>query len=542
MKKIILTAAAVLFIPLSVSAMTADEVNEMVWHNTLDKQSYCSEILELMVKNEADPFAEPVRVGDIIDPEYSVLDSVRDPESWEDQIIYLCRGKEDPNKYYSLVINKDENGDMYIMQLCTETIPDRERMSESVANAVNSFIDEPVTYIHMDNMNAEIGTENKSYTLYTYQNNVMTAERAEGFYPISDSELLVDNEYLDGYEQKNRELEKVWRAEAEAKITERYPDIYTRETRPDDDTTETDSLEPYRNSESRYYDVENELSPYVNLLADKGVMDGYDDGSFKPDSTVTRAEAAAVMCRLFRLEPADGCEFSDVPVGHWAAGYIGAFSELGIMDGYSDGTFRPDQTISYDELFKVSVLMVGYSDDYYFMPTYYSYPSGTTTTAMDIGFADGLGDIKTDSAITRADLSVILCNLLDTHLYSRCVMVIDGEIATGGQRDITLVRYLDGDPINGDFIIRTEADAESWINKGIELDEGVSDIAEELKSRLRSRYILGAYVYDYTSSGELPSRIDRSELLPEELAELDAAHEEYINSANDEWISYKGIR
>lgn len=352
MKRLILIAAVIILMPLSVSAMTADEVNEIVWQNTLDKQSYCGEVLDLMVKREDDPFSEPVRVGDIIDPEYSVLDSVRDPQNWDDQIIYLCRGKEDPEEYYSLVINKDENGELYVLQLCTETIYDRKAIQEKAANAITEFIDEPVTYIHMDYMNAEIGTESEKYILYTYRNNVLTAERTEGFYPISDSELLVDKAYLEEYEQENSELERQWKAEAEKKITERYPEIYTRQTRPDDDKTETDSLAAYKNSKSRYTDIAADMAPYMELLADKGIMDGYDDGSFKPENTVTRAEAAAVMSRLFRLEQ-NSCAFSDVPAGHWAEGYIGAFSALGIMGGYSDGTFRPDNAISYDELLVV---------------------------------------------------------------------------------------------------------------------------------------------------------------------------------------------
>ena len=540
MKKLILTAAAMILMPLSVSAMTADEVNEIVWQNTLDRQSYCGEVLELMVKRGDDPFSEPVRVGDIIDPEHSVLDSVRDPQNWDDQIIYLCRGKEDPEEYYSLIINKDENGELYVMQLCTETIYDRKTIQEKTADAINEFISEPVTYIHMDYMNAEIGTESKKYILYTYQNNVLTAGRTEGFYPISDSELLVDKAYLDEYEKENVELEKAWKAEAEKKITERYPEIYTQDTRPEEDKTETDSLAAYKNSKSRYTDIAEDMAQYMELLADKCIMDGYDDGSFKPENTVTRAEAAAVISRLFRLEQ-NSCAFSDVPAGHWAEGYIGAFSALGIMGGYSDSTFRPDNAISYDELFKVAVLMMGYSDDYYFMPTYYSYPTGTTTTAINYGFADGLGDIKTDSAVKRGDLAIILCNLLDSHLYSGYAMVLDGKITWGGMSDITLERYLDGEWIKGDFIIRTEADAQNWLNKCAEIENGVSDITKELKDRLRSRYILGAYVYDNTSGSELPSSVDRSELLPEEQAELDKAQEEYRNSVQDEWVSYKGI-
>jgi hypothetical protein len=64
-------------------------------------------------------------------------------------------------------------------------------------------------------------------------------------------------------------------------------------------------------------------------------------GQFRPDDPVSRAEVAVIIFRLLKLAPATA-SFSDV-TGHWAAPYVGAINQAGIMLGYPGGTFQPDQ-------------------------------------------------------------------------------------------------------------------------------------------------------------------------------------------------------
>ncbi|UKS24789.1 S-layer homology domain-containing protein [Paenibacillus sp. HWE-109] len=85
----------------------------------------------------------------------------------------------------------------------------------------------------------------------------------------------------------------------------------------------------------------------INLAADSGLMDGYPDGSFKPEQTITRAEAASIASRLSPAAESGG-SFSDT-VGHWAAAAIGKAKAAGVVNGYSDGTFRPEQTLTRAE-------------------------------------------------------------------------------------------------------------------------------------------------------------------------------------------------
>jgi hypothetical protein len=90
---------------------------------------------------------------------------------------------------------------------------------------------------------------------------------------------------------------------------------------------------------------------FIALMQEEGIMQGDTGGSFRPDAFITRAEAAAVFLRLLRIAPsrATSASYPDVPAGHWAAGVIAAMRSVGLIEGYPDGTFRPDAQIRRSE-------------------------------------------------------------------------------------------------------------------------------------------------------------------------------------------------
>ena len=87
----------------------------------------------------------------------------------------------------------------------------------------------------------------------------------------------------------------------------------------------------------------------VAVLTDLGVVSGYKDGTYKPEGIVTRAEMATLIVKALGLEGyATGTSrFSDMS-GNWADGYVAYANTLGILSGYADGTFRPNQTVTCD--------------------------------------------------------------------------------------------------------------------------------------------------------------------------------------------------
>ncbi|MEA4921060.1 MAG: tandem-95 repeat protein, partial [Clostridiaceae bacterium] len=82
----------------------------------------------------------------------------------------------------------------------------------------------------------------------------------------------------------------------------------------------------------------------------KRYIKGYPDGSFGPSRDLTRAESAAIFARLLDLDMSQtSAGYSDVNSEYWAVGYIAAVSDYGLMQGYSDGSFLPDQAITRAE-------------------------------------------------------------------------------------------------------------------------------------------------------------------------------------------------
>lgn len=115
---------------------------------------------------------------------------------------------------------------------------------------------------------------------------------------------------------------------------------------------------------SKYSDFDlNEAGlDYVAML---DLMSGYEDGSFRPDNTITRAEFAKSL--VIEYEDAfdemdkEDIYFSDVTPQHWSYDYIAKAVKIGFISGYDDGTFRPDDTITYEQAVTMIFNMLGYA-------------------------------------------------------------------------------------------------------------------------------------------------------------------------------------
>ena len=88
----------------------------------------------------------------------------------------------------------------------------------------------------------------------------------------------------------------------------------------------------------------------VSTLSAMGILGGYEDGSFRPNASITRAEFAKIAVSFFELEGLD-CEnpFLDVALGAWYAESVAAAAEIGLIEGYEGGLFRPDAPITRAE-------------------------------------------------------------------------------------------------------------------------------------------------------------------------------------------------
>ncbi len=208
------------------------------------------------------------------------------------------------------------------------------------------------------------------------------------------------------------------------------PDETEIPTRP-----QTDGLSAYIGTAPRFSDMDDAsstLNACVNELADGGVIAGYNDNTFRPYSPVTRAEAAAMICRLMGFEMKGVNGFSDVPLNEWYYDPIGAVTEIGIVDGYDDGTFRPDNNITYHEMFKLAYCLLGQPDEPY---------SRVIPMAVARGLTDELSSFTDDAPVTRGDMCILLSKLLDTYITTW--ETDDGNVYYGAS-EMTLSDYLAG--------------------------------------------------------------------------------------------------
>lgn len=97
----------------------------------------------------------------------------------------------------------------------------------------------------------------------------------------------------------------------------------------------------------------------VMYLEDAGVVSGYSDGTFKPNSGITRAEFVTLVEKYANLASGGEARFSDVNKGHWAYEYIAAVEQAGYIGGYGDGTFRPDGALTRAEAVTIINAMLG---------------------------------------------------------------------------------------------------------------------------------------------------------------------------------------
>jgi len=87
----------------------------------------------------------------------------------------------------------------------------------------------------------------------------------------------------------------------------------------------------------------------INQLVNAGAISGYPDGTFKPDSSITRAEFATVLVKALNSEPGRGKVFNDI-TGHWAKDAISTAAAHGIVSGYDATTFGPDNLITREQM------------------------------------------------------------------------------------------------------------------------------------------------------------------------------------------------
>ncbi len=155
----------------------------------------------------------------------------------------------------------------------------------------------------------------------------------------------------------------------------------------------------------------------VSVVTGLNIMSYYEDGTFRPDETVTRAEMAAIICRMTTYDEHAQSEmgltvYNDVPSDHWASGYINLMQEQGAITGYGDGNFAPEDKVTYEQAVKMIISILGAD----ILASYEGgYPDGYLKLALKQGILENtqcnVGDV-----INRETVATLVFNALEVPL------------------------------------------------------------------------------------------------------------------------------
>jgi len=157
----------------------------------------------------------------------------------------------------------------------------------------------------------------------------------------------------------------------------------------------------------------------IDQLVALGVINGYTDGTFKPENEITRAEVTKMVVAAMGPSYTAAAEsalastgFSDVDsVNHWAAGYIATGVSQGFINGMGDGTFSPDTNVTFAQIVKMLVAILGYTPA---AEGNGGYPNGYIQTGSSIGLTEGVAGLSHDTPVTRAQVAQLIANAVST--------------------------------------------------------------------------------------------------------------------------------
>lgn len=169
---------------------------------------------------------------------------------------------------------------------------------------------------------------------------------------------------------------------------------------------------------ARFSDVEDS-HPYktaITTLSILNVINGYDDGTFAPDKEISRAEfTKMIVCMLgYGDFSSQITQFNDVAPDHWANTYIKTAYDLGIINGFDEVTFKPDDPVTYEQALKMVVCTLGYQT---YAEAMGGYPTGYRFQAESIKITKDVTGINYTDNAPRGVISQIMYNSLNVDKF-----------------------------------------------------------------------------------------------------------------------------
>ena len=166
--------------------------------------------------------------------------------------------------------------------------------------------------------------------------------------------------------------------------------------------------------------ISAEYDVAVEVASQLGILEGFEDGTYRPQGTLTRAQLATMTYRIatgdvedvYTANFAGGAaeSFADTPATAWYAGYVGYAADAGYLKGMGDGTYAPDSALTGYQALAATLRAIGYNQ-----PGQFTGADWTVQVAMianEIGALDGIKGVDLNGAISREVAAQIIFNIL----------------------------------------------------------------------------------------------------------------------------------
>ncbi|MBO5178940.1 MAG: S-layer homology domain-containing protein [Clostridia bacterium] len=232
----------------------------------------------------------------------------------------------------------------------------------------------------------------------------------------------------------------------------------------------------------------NEIySTAINELVNEKVINGYEDNTFRPETKITRAEFSKMIVLANDISETKENTFSDVPTNHWATKYINSVYASKLVEGYEDGTFKPEKNITYGEISTILVRVMGYEEKV--KENKLIWPLNYMHVAESLGLFQGwnTNDLLAENPATRANTALMIYNMLNAQ----------------NQHEEDSSEKIDTKKAYAGFVIGRKTRAGI---KYITIDNGYEEIEYELSSKAEFPELESFIIYQLKSDGKLNLR------------------------------------
>ena len=199
---------------------------------------------------------------------------------------------------------------------------------------------------------------------------------------------------------------------------------------PSDETETTIDVDPYMPNIPDPDDDPDPVEPdfdfvpnWLNTTDHFAYIVGYEDGTIRPTNNITRAEVATIFFRLLTDDAREKFwsqtnDYTDVASDAWYNNAVSTLSNMGIIDGYEDGTFKPNASITRAEFTAIATRFFDYTAEYegaFNDVTYSDWYADCVQAAVDMGLVNGYADggFHPNAYITRAESCAIVNRVLN---------------------------------------------------------------------------------------------------------------------------------